>query len=293
MPLFKSGNSGDPSNYRPICILPILSKIVERHIHDSLYTFLSKLNLIFPRQSGFRKRPSTEAALIRIIDELLFNLDNNRINGMVLVDYCKAFDMVDHKLLLQKLKIYGIVGLEHKWCESYLSDRTQLVSLNGEESSTATMHHSVPQGSILGPLFFILFINDLPLHVTSDIDLYADDTTVTASADYKEIGKLNAELSKSVNEIQLWANTNRLPLNKDKTKVIMISGRRLASKVVDELAVIIDGDKFLENTNKATLLGLDIDSKLCFSEHIDKICKKLAKRVGILRKIRSYLPLKQ
>ncbi len=118
---------------------------------------------------------------------------------------------------------------------------------------------------------------------------------------------MNAELSKSVNEIQLWANTNKLSLNKGKTKVMMITGRRLlASKVVNELAVAIDGDKFLKNTNKATLLGLDIDSKLCFSlflfiylfiylfsEHIDKICKKLAKRIGILRKIRSYLPLKQ
>ncbi len=117
---------------------------------------------------------------------------------------------------------------------------------------------------------------------------------------------MNAELSKSVNEIQLWANTNKLPLNKEKTKVMMITGRRLASKVVNELAVVIDGDKFLKNTNKATLLGLDIDSKLCFSlflfiyffiylfsEHIDKICKKLAKRIGILRKIRSYLPLKR
>ena len=145
------------------------------------------------------------------------------------------------------------------------------------------MHHGVPQGSILGPLFFILFINNLPLHVTSDFDLYADNTTVTASADYKEIGKLNAELSKSVNEIQLWANTNRLPLNENKTKEMMITGKRLASKVVDELAAIIDGDKFLENTNKATLLGLDIDSKLCFSEHIEKICKQLAKRI-ILRK---------
>ena len=102
--------------------------------------------------------------------------------------------------------------MAYGWCESYLSSRTQLVSLNGEESSTAYMHHGVPQGSILGPLFFILFINDLPLHVTSDTDLYADDTTVTASADFKEIAQLNTELGKSVNEIHHWANTNKLPL---------------------------------------------------------------------------------
>ncbi|CAB4036727.1 Hypothetical predicted protein, partial [Paramuricea clavata] len=126
------------------------------------------------------------------------------------------------------------------------------------ESSTAYMHHGVPQGSILGPLFFMLFINDLPLHVTSDIDLYADDTTVTASADFKEIAQLNTDLSKSVNEIHHWPNTNKLPLNEEKTKVMIITGNRLAFKVkvADELSVMIDGDKILKNTNTTTVIEI-------------------------------------
>ena len=116
-PLFKSGTLSDPSNYRPISILPVLSKIIERHMYDSLYALLVEKNLIYSRQSGFRKHHSTETALINIIDELLFNLDRNKVSGMVLVDYAKAFDMVDHELLLKKLEVYGITNQELKWCK--------------------------------------------------------------------------------------------------------------------------------------------------------------------------------
>ena len=146
--------------------------------------------MIYSRQSGFRKRHSTETALIEITDDLLFELDKNRVSGMVLMDYSKAFDMVDHQLLLQKLEIYGVKNREHLWFQSYLSNRKQMVSLSGKESDLASLNHGVPHGSILGPLFFILFINELPLHVTSQIHLYADDTTATSSADYRSMVQL-------------------------------------------------------------------------------------------------------
>ena len=126
-------------------------------MHNSLYTFLMDNNLLYSRQSGFRRMYSTETALIKLVDELLFGLDNNHVCGMVLVDYRKAFDTVDHKLLLRKLELYGIVNRELAWCHSYLLDRKQLVRVNGSESSEALMLHGVPQGSILGPLFFIFF----------------------------------------------------------------------------------------------------------------------------------------
>ena len=110
----------------------------------------------------------------------------------MLVDYAKAFDMVDHELLLKKLEVYGVKNQELNWCRSYLSDRKQVVCLDGNKSSEAFMRHGVPQGSILGPLFFILFINDLPLHVSGTIDLYADDTTISASADVNNIPSLQS-----------------------------------------------------------------------------------------------------
>ena len=131
---------------------------------------------------------------------------------MVLVDYRKAFDMVDHKLLLRKLELYGIVNRELAWCHSYLLDRKQVVRVNGSESSEALMLHGALQGSILGPLFFILFIHDLPLYTSAQLDLYADDMTVTTFADVKNLATLSSSLNKSVSEIQLWASANKLPL---------------------------------------------------------------------------------
>ena len=152
-----------------ISVLRVFSKVSERHVHDSLYNYLTENNLIYPRQSGFWKNHSTDTNLIQIIDELLFNLDKNRVSGIVLVDYCKAFDMVDHGLLLDKLKVYGVAGETMKWFQSYLVDRHQLVNLGGCVSDMALMKHGVPQGSILGPLFFTVFINDLPLPMSAPL----------------------------------------------------------------------------------------------------------------------------
>lgn len=292
-PLHKGGDLDDVSNFRPISVLPVLSKIIERHTHDALYGYLTDNNLIYPRQSGFRKRHSTETALIQIIDELLFNLDKNKISGLVLVDYSKAFDMVDHIILLDKLIAYGVDGSSLLWFKSYLSDRCQLVSLAGTKSDMATVRHGVPQGSILGPLLFILFINDLPLHVSSStIDLYADDTTITSFADCGNMLKLQDSLNSSVSEVVNWASANKLPLNEKKTKVLVVTGKRLMDKMdcVPEVSV---KDTQLTNVPSAKLLGLEIDHEVSFLLHVDNICKKLSQRIGILRKIRKSLPLKQ
>ena len=168
--------------------------------------------------------------------------------------------------------------------------------VNGSESSEALMLHGVPQGSILGPLFFILFINDLPLYTSAQLDLYAEDTTVTAFADVKNLATLSSSLNKSVSEIQLWASANKLPLNEDKTKVLTITGKRCVANINgSDIDVFVNGKQLskVSNMDCATLLGVEIDSKLSFDEHIEKVCKKLASRIAILRKIRACLPLKQ
>ena len=273
-PLHKGGNLDEVSNFRLISVLHVLSKVIERHIHDALYSYLTENNLIYSRQSGFRKHHSTETALLRIIDDLLLNLDDNKVGGLVLIDYCKAFDMVDHAILLEKLNVYGVNGSSLTWFKSYLSERRQLVSLPGTKSDITTVRHGVPQGSILGPLLFIVFINDLPLHVSSsDVDLYADDTTITSYADFRNMSKLQDSLNKAVSEVLSWASANKLPINDKKTKVLVVTGKRLLSKI-DHAPEVSIGDTRLTNVLSAKLLGLEIDHELTFSRHVDNLCKK-------------------
>ena len=154
-----------------------------------------------------------------------------------------------------------------------MKERRQLVKLGDKRSSVAIVRHGIPQGSILGPLLFIVFINDLPLYVTSSrIDLCADDTTLTSGTNYSSIGRLEAEIVD-------WAASNKLPINEGKTKAMLITGRRLPSKINAELELV----------PSAKLLGLEIDSELSFTSHVEKLCKKLSQRIGVLKKIRSCL----
>ena len=182
--------------------------------------------------------------------------------------------MVDHVILLEKLEAYGVDNCSLEWFKSYLTNRRQLVSLSGKESGMVNIKHGVP----LGPLLFIVFINDLPLHVTSSqIDLYADDTTLIASADYESTQQLQESLNRSVQEVVNWASVNKLPINEKKTKVLLVTGKRLPSKITHTPSITINGTE-LNNVSSVTLLGLEIDDKLTFDAHVDKICKKISQR---------------
>ena len=131
----------------------------------------------------------------------------------------------------------------------------------------------------------------MPLHVPSQTDLFADDTTIMESADYRNASELSSSLNKSMSEIELWAKANKLPLNEEKTKLLMITSKRLASKLTEKPMINIGGKRILKVVESATLLGLEIDSKLSFTEHVEKVCKKLASRIAVLRQIRGFLPL--
>ena len=188
VPLFKKGDKNVEGYYRPVSILPVISKLLERIVHNQVYFYLGENNMIYKQQSGFRQSFSTKTTLTFLTDSIRFNTDNGFYTGLVLIDLQKAFDTVDHELLLTKLCAIGFNKSTVSWFKSYLSNRAQYVDVNGSISSRGNLTCGVPQGSILGPLLFLIYVNDMVTSVDCDLYLYADDSTLMVKGkDIKEI----------------------------------------------------------------------------------------------------------
>ena len=202
-PIHKKGPTENKGNYRPISILCALSKILERHVHDSLYAYLMSHNMLHESQSGFRAKHSCETALNHMVHMWALAIDKGLVNGVVMLDLRKAFDLVNHTILLDKLSIYGCSQQWMRWFSSYLSERKQFVLFKGKQSEQSEITTGVPRGSILGPLFFIVFMNDRPMstRTINNVDMYADDsTTSVCGKNIQEIElKLNNDLQKISN----------------------------------------------------------------------------------------------
>ena len=200
-PLYKNGPHEDVNNYRPISILPVLSKVLEKHVHESLSNFLHH-ELLHKTQSGFRAQHSCETALVNMTDLWLNAIDKSKMVGVVLVDFKKSFDLVDHQILINKLEIYGIKDDALLWFDIYLTNRKQQVTINNSKLNFQHISCGVPQGSILGPLLFLLFINDLPLYTNNVFtDLYADDTTLYDVQDSME--QIENNLQSALNNLHI------------------------------------------------------------------------------------------
>ena len=218
IPLFKAGKSDNMDNYRPVSILPVVSKILERAVHIQLYKFFADNNLLNPYQSGFRKRHSTETACISLVDSIRRGMDQGMLTGSVFIDLRKAFDTVNHDLLLAKLYDYGVTGGELDWFKDYLSNRKQLVDFHNAYSEPLSLTSGVPQGSILGPLLFVIFVNDLPNAIKSCSTLmYADDTVIFYTG--KSINEIENVVSADLSMLNSWLNVNKLFLHVDKTRM--------------------------------------------------------------------------
>ena len=215
VPLHKKGSTLDRGNYRPVSVLSTLSKLLEKHVHSSFYSFLTEHKLLHSAQSGFRSLFSCETALANLVNKWSEAIDKGLLNGVILLDLRKVFDLIDHQILLHKLHLYKCSTKSMQWFQSYLEERTQRTTFRGHVSETLHVGQGVPQGSILGPLFFILFINDLPLCVKSDIDMYADDSSITSTATC--VTELNAKLNDDLRNISTWCKENRMAATSSKT----------------------------------------------------------------------------
>ena len=179
IPLYKGGDSDDPSNFRPISLLPTLSKIIERIVKERMMNFLKRNNVLTINQFGFLASKGTNDAMFSFLENLYLRLNDGEVAAAVFCDLSKAFDCVDHGILLRKLGVYGFRGKSLKWFSSYLVERCQVVVFKDNSSKTCTALSGVPQGSVLGPLLFLLYINDLPhLKISGSFTIFADDTTI-------------------------------------------------------------------------------------------------------------------
>ena len=286
VPIHKAGCKEDLNNYRPISILPIYSKIIEKVMYHRVYKFLEKYSILSNHQYGFRSGKTTTQAILQFLDYVYSSLDSGSNVVSVFCDFSKAFDSVDHSVLLVKLQHYGIRGFCLDWFRSFLTDRSQHVVVGGEASENLPVSHGVPQGSVLGPLLFLLFINDLPN--SSDllkITLFADDSTLSLKFDPRcpavAADILNVELSKVYN----WLVLNRIKINIEKTKYIIFSYRR--NIIFDD---IIIGNGVLSRVTDIKFLGVYIDQSLNFISHINHTKRKMSKTLGILNKVKYFLP---
>ncbi|MCG8113419.1 MAG: reverse transcriptase domain-containing protein [Candidatus Thiodiazotropha taylori] len=289
-PLHKNGPCDDVNNYRPISVLPVLSKILEKHVHLSLMSYLNEHDFLHPTQSGFRSAHSCETALVNMIDRWLQCLDNGQLVGVVLVDFKKAFDLVDHNILLQKLKLYNLSEKALNWFSSYLMSRTQRVSINNVLSEHRSILHGVPQGSILGPLLFLMFINDLPLYTNGvSTDMYADDTTLFDISTSKEAVQTN--LQKALLNLDVWCRHNGMVINSSKTKVMLITTSQKRSKLDNDTLQLKYKDVTLHMVSYDKILGVYVDNNLTWSYHINFVTKKVSSYLWLLSRIKEYLTI--
>ena len=287
IPIYKSGDTMSISNYRPVSILPLFSKILERLMYNRILSFINKHNILYKYQFGFRNNHSTNMALVILVDKILSAIDKGDLVVGVFLDFQKAFDTVNHGILLNKLYRYGIRGVAYSWLNDYLKGRKQFVSFSNKESEKLGINCGVPQGSILGPLLFLLYVNDL-MNISDVIIpiLFADDTNVFVNGRnlHEIINTMNSELKKVVE----WLSANKLSLNVKKTHYMVFSSRRQIANNANGLYINntrIDKEEF------SKFLGVTIDSKLNWEKHISNVKGKVARGLGIINRARRSLDI--
>lgn len=266
VPIHKKDDKNKECNYRPISILPVFSKVFETVIKNRLVNYFERFDVFSSSQHGYRKGKSTVTAVTAVVESILEAMDEREYTELVAYDLSKAFDCVNHEVLLQKLWHYGIRGTPHDLLRSYLQGRKQAVWWQNGISTKRDVTIGVPQGSILGPLLFIIYVNDLPQNINSEVFIYADDTSLLMKGAKNEIVSARQTVLESV---ETWFAVNKLKINNDKNQSLTFSTTKGEEKEV------------------INLLGLKVDSGLGWSEHIQSLCGTLSRALYAIRKIKN------
>ncbi len=286
IPLYKDGDITLPSNYRPISLLNIFSKLLEKIVYNRLYNFFTKEHVIYKYQFGFRANHSTSLSLLEVADMCYSELDKNNYVLGLFVDLRKAFDTVNHDILLAKLYNYGIRGVMYNWLCDYLSNRRQYTTVNGNNSDIHFINCGVPQGSVLGPLLFLIYVNDIQRALpNSNPKLFADDTNIFVVG--KSLNEVELKANECLNQLQMWCSANKLTINFDKTCYTVFTPKNNVK--LNSLSIYV-GNKVIQYTNSCKYLGVIIDNKLNWIDHINSVYNKIVKFVSIFYKIRDLLP---
>ena len=289
IPLFKKDDPTLLKNYRPISLLSTIAKVMEKIIFTQLSSYFNEHKLIFYNQYGFRPKHSTEYAALELVDRIITQMVKKETSINIFLDLSKAFDTIDHTILLAKLRYYGIHDTTLLLLKSYLNNRKQYVEFEDTKSEILPITVGVPQGSILGPLLFIIYINDFSqARSVFKFIMYADDTTLFSNLKY--FGNnvqtreylINAELS----NVREWLDINKLSLNKSKSKYMIF---HVPNKNIQYLTLKID-NVIIEKVDEFSYLGLTMDTNLNWKRHSEKICNKCAKMIGILNRLKYVLP---
>ena len=296
-PIYKGkGSKKECNNYRPISILPSISKILEKIVYERLINFILKNNILDENQYGFRKNRSTIDAITNLLGHITSDHDDKKISIGLFIDMSKAFDTINFETLLYKMEKYGIRGLPLKWIKNYLTGRTQRVKFTGinettTTSDTYTINNGVPQGSILGPLLFILYINDLSKQLNDAISItFADDTTIYITD--KNIEDLYIKLYENIHILLDWCKANKLSLNLNKTNYVIFQPGAKKINEIDIPEVIIDNIE-ISRVNVTKFLGMYLDEKLNWNDQVNHLCTKLKQNNYLINNANDLLPKKQ
>ena len=286
IPIYKTKDKQLLQNYRPISVLPSMSKILEKIVFKRLYGFLDNNSFFHDSQYGFRPKHSTIDAITEFTQNIYRSLESNRYSIGIFLDLSKAFDTINIDILIQKLDLSGVRGKALDWFRSYLYNRSQYVNFNGHKSDYTVITHGVPQGSILGPLLFLIYINDLPnaLKYCKPV-IFADDTNLFATS--TKLNSLISNVNTDLIMLSEWFKTNKLSVNIDKTFYIIFHKR--SQNIPPNLIIKLD-KKTIAKKESTVFLGMVINSSLNWHEHIEKVANKLKTGNYIINRLKHFLP---